>query len=134
MWKWTLIHTYKVVCGKLKRNDPPQFWKDKIADKKRSYCCNVIDRWRGILIVPYCVPGYYVVCWSLRRAKKIRFHPNIDAAMVERRGDRGGLSGFPFLAPLLMIWWASDKVKIHFFFFRQDFSSFFFSQFCKSIK
>ena len=79
--------------------------------------------------MPYCVPGYYVVCWSLRRAKKIRFHPNIDAAMVERRGDRGGFSGFPFSAPLLMIWWASDKVKIHFFSFCRVFSSFVFPNF-----
>lgn len=92
----TLIHTYKVVCGKLKRNDPPQFWKDKIADKK-SYCCNVIDRRRGILIVPYCVPRYYVVCWLLRRAKKIRFHPNMDAAMAGRaHGGPRGLAGLPF--------------------------------------
>ena len=51
--------------------------------------------------MPYCVPGYYVVCWLLRRAKKIRFHPNMDAAMVERTGGPRGFFGFPvFGAPV----------------------------------
>ena len=133
-WVQTLIHTYKVVCGKLKRNDPPQFWKDKIADKK-SYCCNVIDRRRGILIVPYCVPRYYVVCWLLRRAKKIRFHPNMDAAMAGRaHGGPRGLAGLPFSgAPVndMVGFWQGENSL---FLLPSGFFFFFFSLFWNSMK
>ena len=67
-----------------------------IADKKKkSYCCNVIDRWRGILIVPYCVPGYYVVCWSLRRAKK-KISPQHGCCHGRAHGGPRGLVGLPF--------------------------------------